>query len=41
MSAAENAALNKEIDKLLQQGAIVPSSSPFSAPVLFVQEERR
>ncbi|KAF5093235.1 hypothetical protein DV451_005176 [Geotrichum candidum] len=39
MSAAENAALNKEIDKLLQQGAIVPSSSPFSAPVLFVKKK--
>lgn len=39
MSAAENLALNKEINELLQQGAIVPSSSPFSAPVLFVKKK--
>ena len=39
MSAAENVALNKEINELLQQGAIVPSSSPFSAPVLFVKKK--
>jgi len=39
MSAAENVALNKEINELLQQGAIVPSSSPFLAPVLFVKKK--
>lgn len=39
MSAAENTALNREINELLKQGAIVPSSSPFSAPVLFVKKK--
>lgn len=39
MAAAENEALNKEISELLKQGAIVPSSSPFSAPVLFVKKQ--
>lgn len=39
MSASENIALNQEIEELLKQGAIVPSSSPFSAPVLFVKKK--
>jgi hypothetical protein len=39
MSAAENKLLQEELQQLLQQGAIVPSSSPFSAPVLFVKKK--
>lgn len=39
MSATENKILQDELQQLLTQGAIVPSSSPFSAPVLFVKKK--
>ena len=39
MSAAENEILHKELQELLQQGAIIPSTSPFAAPVLFVKKK--
>lgn len=39
MSAEENNKLKAELDGLLQQGAIVPSYSTFSAPVLFVKKK--
>lgn len=38
LSGPEQTVLKKEIEDLLQKGFIVPSTSPYSAPVLFVKK---
>jgi hypothetical protein len=39
MYVTENKILQEELPQLLQQGAIVPSSSPFPASLLFVKKK--
>ncbi|ONH70288.1 Transposon Ty3-I Gag-Pol polyprotein [Pichia kudriavzevii] len=39
LSYSEKQELNKQVDELLKQGFIKPSSSPFNSPVLFVKKK--
>jgi len=39
MSPVELEAMRKELDKLLANGSIEPSVSPYGAPVLFIKKK--